>query len=274
VKTKFSATFEKQLGFHTSQNRDVKGKLCMTDSLIGNLFYRLLYATWTKLHQDNINGMTEQDDFLEYENEYSTNELYLHHEPRTVKNEDIVGFAANCIKVGLFVGNAYGFKTFYSTTPSGYLDICEAGKLSEFSQLGTESIMANLPQNFNQSAFPDYISNPGINQFRHDLCHVIYGIDIGHEVTPMNENLSLIPSGYSGKRYLKEMLKIERTAMVRAVPLTDGTFHQLHKCFTKVHKNLLFDSHYDTIFPQKSYHILWTAKNKIRTDRFCKQISS
>jgi hypothetical protein len=230
VKTKFAATFEKQLGFHTL--KDVKGKLCMADCTIGNLFFRLLYETWTKLHVDDTNGMSDRENFLEYDHDFMTNEVYLHNEPRTVRNVDIVEFARKCLKTGLFVGNAYGFKTYYGTTPSGYIDISKEGKLSEFSQLASDRIMLSLPLNFNTEPFPDHIRFPGISHFRHDLCNVVYGIDIGHEVTPLDENTSLVPGGFSAKRYLKELLKSKIPRVARQPIITEGTqkYCSLH-CF-------------------------------------------
>jgi hypothetical protein len=222
VKTKFAATFEKQLGFHTLQSKEVKGKLCMADNVIGNLFFRLLYETWTKLHADDINGMSDRENFLEYDHEYMTNEVYLHNEPRTVINDDIVAFARKCVKSGLFVGNSYGFKTFYGTTPSGYIDISKEGKLSEFSQLACDRIMTSLPGNFNTDPFPDYIRFPEESHFRHDLCNVVYGIDVGHEVTPLEENISLVPGGFSAKRYLRELLNTKLPTVARQPNITDG----------------------------------------------------
>jgi hypothetical protein len=115
------------------------------------------------------------------------------------------------MKNSLFVASAYGFKTYYHVTPSGYNDICEEGAVCSFAQKSAHVISQSLHMNFRTTAYPDYILSDRI--FRHDQCDVIYGFDIGHEISAIEQNCSLVPNGFCCKRYLKQMLEVTKRAM-------------------------------------------------------------
>jgi hypothetical protein len=211
-KRKFGLTFEKQLEFH--QDRNFKTKHCMADPGTAIIYYRLLFETWKKLYRDSLEAIERARDwvdFLEHDGVYATNARYLIFEPNSVTNDDIIDFARRCMKNSLFVASAYGFKTFYHVTPSGYNDICEEGAVCSFAQKSSHVISQSLHLNFRTTAYPDYILSDRI--FRHDQCHVIYGFDIGHEISAIEQNRSLLPNGFCCKRYLKEMLEVTKRAM-------------------------------------------------------------
>jgi hypothetical protein len=250
-KNQFEICFEKQLGFH--QKSDIRTKICMLDKDTTNMFFRLLFATWEKIYHDNIvnsePGPDENDNhefFLKTTDVYATNNEYLLHEPDTVTNQDIVSFVHKCMKTSLFVASAYGFKSVYGCTPKGYVDICDGGALTLFAQKATCMISKNILDNFNTESFPDYLQHN--LRFGHIHCPIIYGFDIGYEITPLQENMSLIPNGYSGRKYLKELLGVNSIETRAQLDL----FNPTRKCVTifllsfRLH-NTMIESFHSTV---------------------------
>jgi hypothetical protein len=208
-KNKLSATFEKKIEFNSRSN--FKAKMCMADHVTANIFFRLLYETWSLIYRNSLPTAEVEYELLEYEHEFKTNEMYLVNEPRTVRNSDIISAVTKFTKNAVFVANAYGFKTYYNATPSGFVDICNDGELTSFAKKTTYLVSESLSDNFNKDDFPDHLIF--CEGFRHDLCPVVFGFDIGLEITPLSVNCSLVGNGYAAKMYLKKILKVKKTTM-------------------------------------------------------------
>jgi hypothetical protein len=219
-KGQFQDAFKRQLGFQIVS--EFRSKHCSCDGHTAQIYFRLLYDVWTTLYQDSLDAVTRDAcPFLLYGDQFETNNHYLLSEPNKVTNEDIVYFATRCLKTAIFVGTTYGIKNFYKTKPFGVADVCSVGKVTDFAKKGTRIISRFFHQNFRTDAYPDYIfpdrdpidNTPDASDFRHDLCPLVYGVDIGHEISPIDENCSLVSNGFGGRKYLQEILKVKRDEM-------------------------------------------------------------
>jgi hypothetical protein len=213
----------RQLGFHFKS--DFRSNNISADAESANVFYRLVFATW-KVIYNNGNEIRDPPvlDLLIHTSEYATNERYLHHEKSYVTNNDIVEFTKKCLKQSVFVGNAFGIKNAYQTNPKGYTNTCSVGKVTLFAKKATDMISESLHENFNTDAYPDHMLDD--DEFGHRYCPVVYGVDIGHEVSPLKENCSYVTSGFYAKRYIEENIRVTKSQSIinRAQWMPTGMF--------------------------------------------------
>jgi hypothetical protein len=212
LQEQFKNTFRRQIGFQI--NAEFKAKHCSCDGNTAQMYFRLLNEVWKDLYLASLTG-NPCNLLIHGETAYATNNHYLPSEVDKVTNDDLFRFSRKCLKTAVFVGNTYGIKNVYRSRPSGVCDICAEGEVTEFVLKATQTISSTLHQNFNRRAFPGYIVNDSF--FRHDECPVVYGIDVGHEISPINENCSLVPNGFGCRKYLQDALDVSVLSMERSL---------------------------------------------------------
>jgi hypothetical protein len=216
-KLEFKATFERQGGFHTIDS--IEPRICSAKPAVAITFFRLLHATWESIYYDDVHENTDQGGFLIYQthNEFATNEKYLPFEKETISNGDIKKFATKCMKNSFFVAYAYGFKNQMKKVKS-FQDISNRNSTETFTRKASIILNNEIQSLLNMmQRYPNYISRTD-NVFRHDLCPVIYGVDMGHDITRLGLDEAIVPNGFACKRYIKEMLEVTREEMMASSP--------------------------------------------------------
>jgi hypothetical protein len=232
----FGQVFDRNLGFHVFTDSDPR--LCMCNGEDALHFFRLLFETWINIYHASLIG--DPNGFIVHDDDYATCREYLESEPESVKNDEIEEFVKRCIKRSVFVASAYGFKNMYPDVPSGYLDIGESNQFDAFGTKVASYLARTFTDNFNSGPYPPYFSEDP--RFRHDLCPVIFGIDIGQELKSLSQNSSLICSGFSGRKYLDDSLKITKSVMRQhnSTHTLSGTYHA--NWFGKELRHRLYDN--------------------------------
>jgi hypothetical protein len=221
-KLEFTATFERQGGFYTIGS--IEARICSAKADVARTFFRLLHATWQQIYYEYVvvaNALDQPtlNGFLinQTNNQYATNEKYLPLEKETVTNDDIVKFATRCVKNSFFVANAYGFKNRINKVKS-FQDICNQKSTETFTRNATILLNDEIYRVLNLTEpYPNYITRTD-NIFRHDLCPVIYSVDMGHDITRFGLDEAIVPNGFACKRYIKEMLEVTREEMKAITP--------------------------------------------------------
>lgn len=218
----FQATFERQGGFYTTN--DINARICTGSGKIGVLFFRLLHATWQKIHCDHACNFAADNTRIENDllihsvenNEYATNNWYLPTEENMVKNSDIIKFATDCMKKSVFVASAFGFKNRHYKL-RGYLDVTDKNETNLYLRKATDMLSSDLKNILDlDELYPEYITRAD-QFFRHDLCPVIYGVDVGHDMVRLGLDEAIVPNGFACKRYVKEMLAVTKNEMKNSI---------------------------------------------------------
>lgn len=221
---RFLTAFERQLGFQSET--EYRSKHCSCDGETASVFFALLTSVWERLYIDSrIGGPSVLHN--NSGGQFASNNEYLLVEKNKVRNTDIDDFARKCLKFGFFVASTFGIKNTYDVHPFGYTNVCDGKQHVMFPLKATQVISSVFHQNFNCSKYPEYLL-PDLDEdgnidadyveFRNDLCPLMYGVDIGHEVTALSENTSLVPNGYGGRKYLREILRIKKIEMKDGLP--------------------------------------------------------
>jgi hypothetical protein len=83
---------------------------------------------------------------------------------------------------------------------------------------------------------------------------------LGHEIYPLQEDSAVIPSGFCGKRYLKQIMTVTKTQMrlIDENVLPTGTFLKILPCKLFTSSNQI----YDVVISKFLYHIVVTESEK------------
>jgi hypothetical protein len=207
VQRKFNDNFERHLRFHYSGWS--KTRIVSADAEVAMIWFRLVYSTWERIWGYNCNEAFCEKGLLLTDGdtpEYATNNHYLSEERDQVTNEEIVDFCWTATHSVVYSATAMGFKNIYDVIPKGYVNIAEKDNILKFARKGIQLIEKSLMDKFNTGAYPDWLTNHTV--FRHSECPIIFGVDVGLEVSPMEQDTSFLPNGFAMRKYLLDMSSV------------------------------------------------------------------
>jgi hypothetical protein len=201
VKTLFVNCFDRNLGFELDP---ITSKRISMTPEITTIFFRLLYLTWQQMYYEESKDVFESDDFFDDSHDYATCDKFMPDSKQRCSNDEIYDFISDVIKKGVFVASAYGFKNVFSGCVSGFVDLSQRGGSDDFCTKGTQVLSAKVMQYLNVLPFPPFLGQD--NVFKHDESDVIYGFDVGYELSPLERNRSLLVNGFSSKKWMHDSL--------------------------------------------------------------------